>query len=105
MLGRYEFILRRLHSLTGLVPIGFYLFIHLATNAAIMDGAAAYQGRADQIHMLGPTTLFCLEWRFIFLPILFHGLVGVMIVTRGERNVVNYPYRKTFATRSSVGRG
>ena len=90
--GRHEFFIRRLHSLLGLMPIGGYLAFHLATNGAIIDGLAAYQHRADQIHKLGPTTILILEWSLIFLPILFHGLVGVLIVTRGKRNVVHYPY-------------
>jgi len=94
--GRHEFVVRRLHSLTGLVPIGGYLVFHLATNAAITDGPQTYQRRADQIHMLGPTTLLVLEWSLIFLPILFHGLVGMVIVTRGKRNVGAYPYRENW---------
>lgn len=36
--GRHEFVIRRLHSLTGLVPIGGYLCFHLATNAVVLDG-------------------------------------------------------------------
>lgn len=94
--GRHEFLIRRLHSLTGLVPIGGYLCFHLATNAAVLDGLDTYQRRADQIHMIGPTTLFILEWSLIFLPILFHGLIGMLIVTRGKRNVTNYPYRENW---------
>ncbi|MDD4270155.1 MAG: succinate dehydrogenase [Pirellulales bacterium] len=90
--GRHEFLIRRLHSLTGLVPIGGYLAFHLATNAAILDGIPAYQHRADQIHRLGPTTILFLEWLLIFLPILFHGIVGMLIVSRGRRNVSQYPY-------------
>ena len=90
--GRYEFVIRRLHSLTGLVPIGAYLCFHLATNAAILDGPQAYQHRADQIQALGPTTLFFMEWGLVFLPILFHASVGLIIVTRGRRNVARYPY-------------
>ena len=90
--GRHEFVVRRLHSLLGLVPIGGYLCFHLATNAAVLDGAQTYQRRADQIHVLGPTTLLVLEWTLIFLPILFHGVVGTIIVTRGKRNVAGYPY-------------
>ncbi len=82
--GRHEFLIRRLHSLTGLVPIGGYLAFHLATNAAILDGIPAYQHRADQIHRLGPTTILFLEWMLIFLPILFHGIVGMLIVSRGK---------------------
>ena len=90
--GRYEFAIRRLHSLTGLLPIGGYLCFHLATNAAVLDGVETYQRRADQIHVIGPTTLFFLEWTVIFLPILFHGLIGLIIVTRGKRNLGSYPY-------------
>lgn len=90
--GRHEFLVRRLHSLLGLVPIGAYLVFHLATNAAIIDGLPAYQHRADQIHKLGATTILILEWSLIFLPILFHGLIGLVIVTRGKRNVANYAY-------------
>lgn len=92
-LGRHEFILRRIHSLTGLVPIGAYLVFHLLTNASILDGAEVYQRRADQIHHLGFTTVvILLEWPLIFLPILFHGLLGMLIVCRGKRNLAHYPY-------------
>jgi succinate dehydrogenase / fumarate reductase cytochrome b subunit len=90
--GRHEFLIRRLHSLTGLFPVGGYLVFHLATNAAILDGADAYQARVSQINALGPSTLVVLEWTFIFLPILFHAIIGLLIVLRGKRNIVNYPY-------------
>ncbi len=94
--GRHEFVIRRLHSLLGLMPLGGYLCFHLATNAAIIDGPETFQRRADQIHVLGPTTLVLLEWSVIFLPILLHGLVGLVIVTRGRRNLGHYPYRENF---------
>ena len=90
--GRHEFIIRRLHSLTGLFFVSGYLCFHLFTNAAVLDGADTYQRRADQIHAVGPTTLFFLEWWLVLLPILFHGLIGMVIVLRGKRNVWNYPY-------------
>jgi succinate dehydrogenase / fumarate reductase, cytochrome b subunit len=90
--GRYEFVVRRLHSLTGLVPVGAFLFIHFVTNVSILDGPATYQSRVDQIHSIGPVTLLCTEWMFIFLPILLHGLIGLVIVARGKRNLIYYPY-------------
>jgi succinate dehydrogenase / fumarate reductase cytochrome b subunit len=90
--GRHEFVVRRLHSLLGLVPIGGFLAFHLVTNASILDSVEIFQERVDIIHGLGPTTLFFLEWAFIFLPILGHGLIGIIIVTRGERNVIGYPF-------------
>ncbi len=94
--GRHEFLVRRLHSLLGLVPVGAFLCLHLATNASILDGPKTFQQRVDQIHDIGPTTLFFVEWIFILLPILLHGLIGAVIVLRGKRNVVLYPYRENF---------
>ena len=72
--GRHEFAIRRLHSLIGLIPVGAFLFVHLVTNVSILDGPATFQARVDQIHSIGPVTLLCVEWLFIFLPILFHGV-------------------------------
>lgn len=92
--GRHEFVVRRLHSLLGLMPVGAFLGIHLATNASILDGPTTFQQRVDQIHSIGSVTLFFVEWCFIFLPILFHGLVGLVIVARGKRNLRYYPYRE-----------
>ena len=92
MFGQYEFVVRRAHSLLGLVPVGTFLIIHLATNGSIWDGPQIFQQRVLQIHSVGPSTLFLLEWLFIFLPILLHGVVGMMIVMRGKRNVNHYPY-------------
>lgn len=94
--GRHEFFVRRLHSLLGLVPIGGFLGVHFATNLSILDGPKTFQQRVDQIHSLGPITLLLVEWLFIFLPILFHGLIGLIIVARGKRNVLDYPYRENF---------
>ena len=98
--GRHEFVIRRIHSLVGLIPVGGFMIFHLSTNAAIIDatpeqiaaGADTFQYRVDLIHSLGPTTLLMLEWPFIFLPILLHGLVGLAIVCRGKRNLAGYPY-------------
>lgn len=96
MFGRCEFVVRRAHSLLGLVPVGAFVVIHLATNGSIWDGAQIFQQRVDQIHSVGPSTLFVLEWLFIFLPILFHGVVGMLIVMRGKRNVNHYSYLSNF---------
>jgi succinate dehydrogenase / fumarate reductase, cytochrome b subunit len=92
--GQQEFTVRRLHSLLGIVPVGAFLAVHLLTNAAVLDGS--YQARVDQIHSLGPLTLLAVEWGLIFLPILFHGIVGLIIVARGKRNLRYYAYRENF---------
>lgn len=92
LFGRHEFAVRRVHSLLGLAPIGGYLVFHLFTNGSIIDGPATYQARADQIHALGATTVLLIGWGFIFTPILLHGLIGLAIVARGERNLLDYRY-------------
>jgi len=90
--GRHEFVIRRLHSLTGLIPVGIFLFVHFVTNVSILDGPETFQARVDQIHSIGPVTLLFVEWSCILLPILFHGVIGCIIVARGQRNVFDYPY-------------
>ena len=87
----YHFLITRLHSLTGLVPIGAYLIIHLATNARIWI-PGDYQKAVDQIHSLGPL-LLPVEIVFIFLPLLFHSIIGFQIIFSGKANARYYPYR------------
>jgi succinate dehydrogenase / fumarate reductase cytochrome b subunit len=104
-LGPHEFAIRRLHSLLGLVPLGAYLVFHLATNASILDGLETYQRRANQIHVLGETTVQFVGWTCILLPILLHGLIGLLIVARGKRNLLSYPYADNFRYTLERGAG
>lgn len=90
-LSRNQFLIYRLFSLSGLVPVGAFLVVHLLTNASILGGAESFQGRVDLIHSLGPL-LVPVEIAFIFLPILFHAAVGFMIIAGGLPNVGSYPY-------------
>jgi succinate dehydrogenase / fumarate reductase cytochrome b subunit len=90
-LERHQFIIYRLFSLSGLVPVGAFLVVHLLTNASILGGPASFQSRVDLIHSLGPL-LVPVEWAFIFLPMLFHAVVGFMIIANGLPNVGAYPY-------------
>ena len=78
------------------MPVGAFLGVHFATNASILDGPVTFQQRVDQIHNIGPITLFFVEWIFILLPILAHGLIGMIIVARGHRNLRLYPYGENF---------
>lgn len=86
-----EFTIRRLHSLSGLVPIGMYLIVHLVVNSTVVDSPAAFQRNVYQIHSLG-TLLPAVEWAFIFLPILFHAVVGIFIIRGGVPNTGAYPF-------------
>jgi succinate dehydrogenase / fumarate reductase cytochrome b subunit len=87
----HSFFWRRLHSLTGIVPIGAFLIEHiLVSNATAINGPVAY---AHQVKFLGSLPLVtALEAAFIWLPIAFHGLYGFYIWYRGDSNVAAYPW-------------
>ncbi len=90
-LARNEFLIRRLHSLSGLVPVGAYMCVHLLTNASLLGGASRFQANVNMIHNLGPI-LPVIEWVFIFSPIIFHAVVGVWIAASGHSNTHQYPF-------------
>lgn len=91
LLARHEFLIRRLHSLSGLIPVGAYMVVHLLTNASVLDGAGTFQRNVYQIHSLG-RLLPVVEWGLIFIPILFHAVFGVVIIRGGLPNSGAYPY-------------
>ncbi|MEM8681613.1 MAG: succinate dehydrogenase cytochrome b558 subunit [Planctomycetota bacterium] len=90
-LHRHEFFIRRLHSLCGLIPVGAYMVVHLLTNATVLDSPATFQSKVYQIHSLGVLLPF-IEWTFIFIPILFHAILGVVIIRGGLPNSSVYNY-------------
>lgn len=86
-----SFWLRRLHSLTGIIPVGAFLFEHiLISNSTAISGPDAY---ARQVSFLANLPLvFFLELFGIWLPIAFHALYGFYIWYRGDGNTVEYPW-------------
>lgn len=89
--ARHEFFIRRLHSVTGVFPVGAFLLMHLTINASLLSGPSTFQKNMYQIHSL-ESLLPIVEWLFIFLPILFHGIIGVVIIRSGQANTSMYPF-------------
>ncbi len=90
-LARHEFLIRRLHSLSGLIPVGAFMTVHLLANASVLESPGAFQRIVYQIHSLG-NLLPLVEWAFIFVPILFHAVLGVVIILSGSMNTNRYRY-------------
>ena len=91
---KHYFLIRRLHSLAGLVPVGVFLCMHLLTNASILapgQPGAQFQQAVDRIHALGPL-LVPVEIVGIFIPILFHAILGVRIWLTSQPNAQQYRY-------------
>jgi len=88
-----SFVLRRLHSLTGIVPVGAFLFEHIliSNSTAIgLNGPAAYERQVGFLANL--PLVFLLELFGIWIPIAYHGLYGFYIWYRGEVNTASYPW-------------
>ncbi len=85
-----SFLLRRLHSLSGIVPVGLFLIEHFVSNAFATNGPTAY---ALQVKFLsGLPFREWLEWIGIFIPLGFHALYGIYIWWRGDNNITSYGY-------------
>ncbi len=90
----HSFFWRRLHSLSGIVPVGVFLLEHFISNAFATNGPHAY---ADQVKFLtGLPFLIFLEVFGIYLPLLYHSLYGFYIWFRGDSNLSSYPLHGNF---------
>ncbi len=99
----HHLLLRRLHSLSGLVPIGVFLIFHLTTNASVVWGAAntrmpgeglergvqTFQHEVSWINDMPGLLLIELS---LWLAIGFHSILGVVYAVGGKPNVGAYKY-------------
>ena len=69
---------RRLHSLTGVVPVGVFLVFHLAANTEARKGADAYNAMARQLQ--STPLLVAIEILLIAAPLFFHGIYGLFLI-------------------------
>jgi succinate dehydrogenase cytochrome b subunit len=87
----HSFFWRRLHSLTGIIPIGAFLLEHFFSNFVAVEGPAAY---TKQVAFLaGFPFVFFLELFLIWIPIGYHAGYGFYIWYRGDGNVGDYSYK------------
>ncbi|MGE5323638.1 MAG: succinate dehydrogenase [Actinomycetota bacterium] len=89
-----SFFWRRLHSLSGIVPVGAFLVEHFVSNAFATNGPYAYAAQVKFLSSL-PFVLF-LEIFGIYIPLLYHALYGFYIWWGGKSNVSDYPWAGNF---------
>jgi succinate dehydrogenase / fumarate reductase cytochrome b subunit len=88
------FLLRKLHQLTGIVPLGAFFFVHMYTNSTAMSGAEVFNDHVRDIHHM-PYLIF-IEIFGIFIPLLFHSVYGILISGEARFNVLNYGYGRNW---------
>lgn len=87
MTAERHFWLRRLHSLSGILPIGGYLAFHLYENYTATRGADAYNRMARTLQDL-PFAV-PMEIAIIIVPLLFHGIYGLFVTSTAKPNVIS----------------
>ena len=85
-----HFWFRRLHSLSGIVPVGGFLAFHLYENYSATLGPAAYNTMTRNLQ----ETRFALalEIAVIIVPLLFHGVYGLFVTGTARPNVISNRY-------------
>jgi len=86
-----SFLIRRIHSLLGVIPLGVFLVQHLVVNHFATRGEEEFNAAAGFMANL-PFVIF-LEIFVIYIPILFHGIYGIYIAFTAK---YKYGYPSTF---------
>lgn len=88
------FLLRKLHQLTGIVPLGVFYFVHLYTNSTALNGPKVFNDHVGGIHEM-PYLLF-VEILGIFVPLMFHSIYGILISGEARMNPGAYPFARNW---------
>ncbi|HJR06210.1 MAG TPA: hypothetical protein VJ842_02850 [Pyrinomonadaceae bacterium] len=91
------FVLRKLHQLSGIVPLGAFLLEHLYTNSKAAHperGVADFNQAVADLQAI-PYVLF-IEIAFIFIPLLYHAVYGLFITWETRPNNLSYPYPRNW---------
>ena len=86
--------MRKLHQLSGIVPLAFFLLEHFYTNSKAIDGAASFNKAVDDLQSI-PYILF-VEIGGIFIPLIYHAVYGLVITVEARPNNLNYPYPRNW---------
>ena len=88
------FLLRKIHQLTGIIPLGIFFLVHMYTNSAAMGGPRVFNKHVQDIHDI-PYLLF-VEIFGIFIPLLYHSIYGILISAEAKPNALNYSYGRNW---------
>ena len=86
--------MRKLHQLTGIVPLGVFLLEHFYTNSKALSGAADFNNAVRDLQSI-PYILF-VEIIGIFIPLIYHAVYGLVITAEMRPNNLHYPYARNW---------
>ena len=90
---RENYFWHKLHSLTGIIPVGFYMVQHLTLNSFAFAGPQYFNGVVRFFESLPTHILYALLICVVWGPLVFHAVYGLFIINRGVPNMSNAAYR------------
>ena len=88
------FILRKLHQLSGIVPLGVFLLEHFYTNSKALNGAAEFNNAVRDLQSI--PYILLVEVGGIFIPLIYHAVYGLVITIEARPNNLHYPYARNW---------
>ena len=88
------FILRKLHQLSGIVPLGVFLLEHFYTNSKAITGAADFNNAVKDLQSI--PYILLVEICGIFIPLIYHAIYGLVITVEARPNNLYYPYARNW---------
>ena len=88
------FILRKLHQLSGIFPLGIFLLEHFYTNSKALTGAGDFNHAVRDLQSI-PYIIF-VETIGIFIPLIYHAVYGLVITVEARPNNLAYPYPRNW---------
>jgi len=86
----HSFFWRKLHSLSGILPLGIFLMVHMFINSMATLGQENFNSGVSLLHNI--PYLWFVELVVIFIPILYHAFYGIWVVYLTRNNIENYRY-------------
>jgi len=91
-INRENYFLHKVHSLTGIIPVGYYMVQHLALNSFTLASPEKFNGVIAFFESIPKFFLLAFEAFAIWLPLLFHAIYGLFIIGRAQQNFVGTKY-------------
>ncbi len=90
---RENYVMHRIHSITGVMPVGYYMVQHLALNTFSIAGAEKFNAVIEFFEGMPKHFLLAMEVGMIWIPLLFHAIYGLFIISRAKNNYFTTKYK------------
>lgn len=88
------FVLRKLHQLSGIMPLGIFLLEHFYTNSKALAGAVSFNDAVKDLQAI--PYILLVEIGGIFIPLIYHAVYGLVITIEARPNNLAYPYPRNW---------